>query len=165
MPLWLEQPAGAFIREEAGSLGQVEWIKPWTWFAGGRSSVLGTQSCLFSPLPLPWLLPLSLLLTFRLFSGGRCVRPCKGITWRWAFWTVNGDMGLSLSLIPRVDFPSEEGQKPLLSCQDRQPDSCTKGKELSSDGYHFICMFSSVCKCACLHGAVPERPPKQTASV
>lgn len=164
MPLWLEQPAGAFIREEAGSLGQVEWIKPWTWFAGGQSSVLGPSLVCLVLCPHHDHCHYRYCWLFVFFSGGRCVRSCKGITWRWAFWTVNGDMGLPLSLIPRVDFPSE-GQKRLVSCQDRQPDSCRKGKELPWDGCHSIWMFSSVCKCACLHGTVPERPPKQTASV
>lgn len=165
MPLWLEQPAVAFIREEAGSSGQVEWIKLWTWFAGGRSLVLETQSCLFRPSPLLWLLQLLWLLTFRLFSGGWCVRLCKGIARRWVFWTVNGDMGLPLSLIPRVDFPSVEGQKPLVSRQDRQQKFCAKGKGLSSDGCHLICIFFSFYKYACLHKTVHERQPKQTGSV
>lgn len=125
----LNSRAVAFIREEAGSprqvgLDQAVNVICWKLVISVRNLVLFIWS-----FTLPWLLQL-LLLTFHLFSGWRCVKLCKGIAWRWAFWTVNGDMGLQLSLITCVDFPGVERQKPLVSRQDLRQEFCAKGKGL-----------------------------------
>lgn len=148
MPFWLEQPAVAFIREEAGSLRQVELsgavnVICWKLVIRFRSPVSSVLS-----FALPWLLQL-LLFTVRLFSGWRwCVTVCRGTTWRWAFRTVDGDMGLQLPLIICVDFLGVERQKPLVSHQDLQQKLCTKGTGLLSSAssvFHYYDIHVPAC--------------------
>lgn len=130
MPLWLEQPAVAFIGEEAGSLGQVELERAgseicWKLVISVRNSVLLTACFSGWPQRLPqWFSVL-------LFSGCRpCVKLCKETAWRWTFWTANGDMGRQLPLITCVDSPRAERQKPPVIRPDQQLEFCTEGKSI-----------------------------------
>lgn len=145
MPLWLEQPAVAFIGEEAGSLGQVELEQAgrgicWKLVISVRNPVLLIVRFSRPPQLLPW------WFTVALFSGCRpCVKPCKETAWRWTFWTANGDMGRRSPLITCVDSPGAERQKPPV--QTYSWNSAWKVKHLWG--------CSSVSSCCSLWTAMP----------
>lgn len=142
MPLRLEQPAVAFIGEEAGSLGQVELEQAgseicWKPVISVRDPVLLTVCFSGWPRLSPgWL-------TVLLFSGCRpCVKLCKETAWKWTFWTANGDMGRQLPLITCVDSPGAERQKPPVTCPDLQLEFCAEGNAF--EGLHLICILPTL---------------------